>query len=176
MIACLVSGLALVGCSKHKDSAPAPEAKPAAAGPAVAIQPMPVEPKVAQAMGTDVSGMINELGVERDHRPKAGLLVEQLFDALDNAGIVVAQRTQYFGHVIQASFCAGGITPNELGISMCEYTDQKTAEAGLAMMNKSFGFAGVTRQVHKAAVISVVDTKNKQPELVKKTIDTFLAL
>ena len=173
-LACLVAGLALFGCSKKKDDAPAAKPDEVAVKPGIA--PIHIEPEVAQALGTDVHGMVNKLAQEAQHRPKAGVLAEQVFDALDKVGVVIQQRTQYFGSIIQASFCAGGKTATELSLSVCEYPDEKSAEAGLASMNKHFNFAEVTRAVHKAAVITVNDPGHKEPDVVKKTIDTFLAL
>jgi hypothetical protein len=156
------STFSICACTK-----PTPEGEPAAASPLISTQPTPVR---------DVRALVGKLGVEADHRPKAGVTAEQLFDALDGAGVKLTSRTQYVGEIMKAKFCAGGRTLEGLVVAMCEYGSDREAAAGLAYMNSTFAFAAATRQVHRAAVMTVVNQSHAHDDLVARAFTTFETL
>jgi hypothetical protein len=111
---------------------------------------------------TDTRQLVGDLQNEAMHRPKAGVLAEPLFDALDQkATIHLGQRQQYAGFTMKASFCAGGTTTDSapadrLTVSMCEYSDDKAAKASLDFMNSRFPIKNARREEHHAAVLTIV--------------------
>jgi hypothetical protein len=107
--------------------------------------------------------------LEAANRPKAGVLAEPLFDALDSkAGIKLEARRQYMGATLHAAFCAGGNTGDHVTVAMCEYADDKAAQASLDYMNKYFpvGAKGV-RRMHHAAVMTVIAADKTDPRIAK---------
>jgi hypothetical protein len=156
-----LSAYSFGACSK-----PAPATEPAAPPP-ISAQPTPVR---------DVRALVGKLGLEADHRPKAGVTAEQLFDALDGAGVKLTSRTQYVGEIMKAAFCAGGRTTEGLVVAMCEYGSDREAAAGLAYMNSTFSFAAATRQAHHAAVMTVVNPSHAHDDLVARAFTTFQTL
>ncbi len=158
--------LVLAACSRPTPL-PEPAAAPAPLSTPVATQPTPVR---------DVRALVGKLGFEADHRPKAGVTAEQLFDALDGAGVKLTSRTQYVGEIMKAAFCAGGRTSEGLVVAMCEYGNDREAAAGLAYMNSTFSFATATRQAHKAAVMTVVNQSHAHDDLVARAFTTFQTL
>lgn len=111
---------------------------------------------------TDTRQLVGDLQNEAMHRPKAGVLAEPLFDALDQkANIHLAQRQQFAGFTMKASFCAGGRSSDasadqRLTVSLCEYADDKTAKDSLAFMNSRFPVKNARREEHHAAVLTIV--------------------
>jgi len=135
----------------------------------------PPPPSTEIAPSQDVRGLVGTLQHEAAHRPKAGVMAEQLFDALDTAGIKLASRTQYVGATMQAAFCAGGRS-GELVIAMCEYASDHDADAGLAFMNARFGMPTATRRAHRGAVMTVVHQPGADIAAVDRAFATFQSL
>jgi hypothetical protein len=158
---------AAAGCSKpNQNSQPEPASKPIT--PVTAeIANTPTPGAANNAAGkytptTNVQPIVNQMSKEAAARPKAGVLAEPLFDALEaKANIKLDKRQQYLGKTIGAAYCAGGdSTPvgssPTLTVAMCEYPDEAAAKAGLDMMNKDFPIAGAHREEHRAAVLTIV--------------------
>lgn len=176
--------LTTTGCSKGKaDSVPSTPSEQEATS-SKAIEPMKI-PDDPAAKGnaptehkptTDVRQMTTKMQYEAAHRPKAGVTAEVLFDALEaNAGIKLQERRQYVGSTMHASFCAGGLTTDHVTVAMCEYPDDKAAQAGLDYMNQYFNFPDAHREMHHAAVMTVI-AKGDTAGRVDKAFKAFAAL
>lgn len=173
--------VSLVACSKPSEEAK-PESKP--------IEPMKIPDPSAPTPGaaartsptrnptptTDVRALMGKMEVEAAKRPKAGVLAEPLFDALeDKVGIKLDSRRQYVGETMKASFCAGGYTEDHVTIAMCEYPDDKAAQASLEYMNKYFPVSKGGRRMHHAAVMTIITPTATDPR-IDKAITTFESL
>jgi hypothetical protein len=129
----------LIACSS-KTSAPAPAPAP----------PKALEP------ATNVSSLAARLQYEAAHRPAAAISAERVFDALDRAGLPVAQRTQYAGIVMKASYCAGGRADDGLVVAICEYQTHDAALAGKDFMDQTFPLATARREVRGSTVMTAI--------------------
>jgi hypothetical protein len=173
MRALCISVLLAVGCGKPNTEQPA-QAKPIVAPsvPEGMSTHAPI-PKSAglPAAATDLHTVLGNMGQEAANRPRAGVLAEPLFDALEEkANIKLPSRNQYMGASMHASFCAGGRTEatsasKPLTVAMCEYTDDAAAKASLDYMNSTFNMTNSRREVHKAAVLTIVATSADDPRV-----------
>src|SRR5438093_8736124 len=101
----LVAISILAACSSKATPPPAP-----APAPQKTLEP-----------STNISSLAARLQYEAAHRPAGAIAAERVFDALEHAGIELADRTQYAGVVMKASYCAGGKARDGLVVAICEY-------------------------------------------------------
>ncbi len=134
----------LVACSHASAPVPAPAPAPPAAAPK-ALQP-----------AQDLGPLASRLAYEAAHRPATAFPAERVFDAIERAGIALADRTQYAGVVMKASYCAGGRTSDGLVVAICEYPSHDAALAGKAYMDRSFPLATAQREVRGSTVMTAV--------------------
>lgn len=154
----------VVACS-HADPVPAPAPAPV---PAAAAAPAPAPAAAPKALqpAENLGPLASRLSYEAAHRPATAYPAERIFDALDHAGIALADRTQYAGVVMKASYCAGGRTSDGLVVAICEYPTHDAALAGKAYMDRSFPLATAQREVRGATVVTAVGASaNRQRAL-----------
>jgi hypothetical protein len=87
---------------------------------------------------------------EAKSRPSGTPTAEQAFDALAAGGLAVEDRKQVLGATVKASFCMMGRTKNGMSVSVCEYPDEKAADAGRAYSLETFQGAAP----HRAIVVN----------------------
>jgi hypothetical protein len=161
-----------VGCGKpnHDPQVSQPIAAPKVPEGTPTHVEVPKNSKLPAA-ATDLHAILGNMGAEAQNRPRAGVLAEPLFDALEEkANIKLPTRTQYMGSSMNASFCAGGrseptTASQALTVAMCEYTDDAAAKASLDYMNKTFNMTGARREMHKAAVLTIIASKADDPRV-----------
>jgi hypothetical protein len=161
----LILSLLLVSCS-HDTAPPAPTAAPA--------QPVAktLEPS------TNLAGLAARLQYEATHRPSIGPRSERVLDAIDAAGIKLADRRQFLGIAMNASYCAGGTTNDGVAISVCEYTTAEAALAGKAFADRQYAAMGPTtiRATHGATLLTVVRPQERSHELADRALEAFKTL
>ena len=172
---------ALFACSKKSD---APQPAPAAASePGTASGSAPAaasggEAKVVEP-STDVRGLVGALENEAANRPATGIKVEQVFDALDKAGLTITRRKQHLGKTVHASYCAGGRIQDGMPVNVCEYADAKQANESLAFINMQYGKAvpNAKRVLKGSTIFTIVPADpEKQRDLVDRATSTFMSL
>jgi hypothetical protein len=152
-----------------KSPEPARESKPVEPAPAPAPVAAREATPAAHTPTTDPRVLVSKMQLEAANRPKAGVLAEPLFDALEaKADIKLAERRQYLGATLHAAFCAGGNSVDHVTVAMCEYADDKAAQVSLDYMNQYFpvGAKG-ERRMHHAAVMTVVAANKTDPRVAK---------
>lgn len=145
----------LASCSRSK---PAPQPEQAAAAPA----PITASDQVGQPGSTNLAplaGLPHELDDETAHRPSVKVTVEKLFSALDAKGIKLAAQHQVLASAAAASYCQLGVTPDTIGIAVCEYPSHEAALAGRKMMDSRFAklVPDAVREVNGATLVTVAN-------------------
>ena len=87
------------------------------------------------------------LGTERLSRPTGTPRAEQVFSALQRAGLTLTGQTQVLGRVIGASYCENAHTSAGVVFSVCEFKDTATAEQGREYSLRAFGKALPNRRL-----------------------------
>ena len=147
----------------------------AATEPAVAnsSRPAPRETRAIEP-SKDVSELVRHLETEARSRPPSGITAEQVFDALERAGMSITARKQYLGASMQASYCAGG-SMEGIALSVCEYPSMAAAELGKRFMDERFGklTPHASREVHGNAVLTIGD---KRGDVTSRAVAVFKGL
>ena len=161
VVTTLVAGLA-GGC----DRAPATPAPQAIAPPgATAMVPIEARPpaEVADPTGVPGSSNLNGVGrvlaeVKREAATRAPVKVatDQVFAALQAAGIPVQGRKQVYGGLVGAQYCEAAAAPG-VAISVCEYLSEAAATSGMATANTTFKTLApqITRTRNATTVLTV---------------------
>jgi hypothetical protein len=145
----------LASCSRSK---PAPQPEQAAA----ATAPITASDQIGQPGSTNLAplaGLPHELDDETAHRPAVKVTVEKLFSALDAKGIKLAAQHQVLASAAAASYCQLGVTPDTIGIAVCEYPSHEAALAGRKMMDSRFAklVPDAVREVNGATLVTVAN-------------------
>jgi hypothetical protein len=163
----LILSLLLVACSR--DTAPSAKAatRAEARTPAKTVEP-----------STNLSGIAARLGYEATHRPATGPSSDRVLDALEAAGIKLAERRQFLGIAMKASYCAGGTTSDGVAISVCEYATAEAAQAGKAFADRQYAAMSpnAIRAIHGASLLTVVHPQERSPALAERALHTFTTL
>lgn len=155
------------------------EAKPTAATqaePATVPETTAMPAPGTTASGINISGLGDQLKKEATHRPASGVTSEQLFDALDKAGLKTTDRKQVLGMTVNASYCANSRV-DKLTVVVCEYPDVAVAQSSTKIIEKRFAAAAptFTRSIHGPTVLTVIHGGNTS-SVVDRIISTFTAL
>ncbi len=164
-----------LGCSKRSDEPkPAPTAtgvevsgsNAAADPPSANINDQPMDPGTT-ASGINLNGLNDMLKSERDHRG-AGPSTDALFGAIEKASYTLERRKQLLAKAAGASFCEDARIA-DLIILICEFSSDKTAEAGKVLADKNWTKAAtnVTRVLKGATLISIVHGGNRTADVDK---------
>jgi hypothetical protein len=145
----------LASCSRSKP-APQPEQTAAATAPITATD------QIGQPGSTNLAplaGLPHELDDETAHRPAVKVTVEKLFAALDAKGVKLAAQHQVLAAAAAASYCQLGVTPDTIGIAVCEYPSHEAALAGRKMMDSRFAklVPDAVREVNGATLVTVAN-------------------
>ena len=169
-----VALFACVACASCKREAPEPAVSRATpAVPPASKQTQALEPS------SDVSPIVQRLAWEAENRPKRGVTVEQVFEALDRAGIAVTGTRQYLGVTVQASYCAGGVAADGVAISVCEYPTAKAADASRRFMEQRFAAmtSRTRRVVHGQALLTIAQPAPEHgADIASRATQTFRTL
>jgi len=171
---CIAAAVGATACKRTSHDEGTVSAAPATV-PETTSMPSPG----TTASGINLSGLGDQLHEEASNRPRAGVTVEQVFDALDRIGIKTGPRKQLLGMAVNARYCANTRVPNNLTVVVCEYSDAATAESSTAAVEKRFAAAtaNVTRKVHGSTVIAVmgIDRTNNRGD-ADRILSTFATL
>lgn len=143
----------LASCSRSK---PAPQAEP------VAAAPVAMPDQIGQPGSTNLAplaGLPHELDDESAHRPAVKVTVEKLFTALKDKGITLATQHQVLASAAAASYCQLGVTPDTIGIAVCEYPSHEAAIAGRKMMDSRFSklVPDAVREINGATLVTIAN-------------------
>jgi hypothetical protein len=103
--------------------------------------------------------VIARLAEEAKSRPTGTPTVEDVFKALEGAGIKPKDPPkQFLAAQMLASFCKGGPTEGGLGISVCEYPDEEAARKGREYSLEKFKAANPNRiiVVNKKTTLTLI--------------------
>ena len=140
----------VAACSSHPSPSPRPSPGPVASATA----------SKSVISAKDLGPLAARLQYEAAHRPASGLRAERVLDAIDAAGLALADRRQFLGLTAHASYCAGGTTKDGTGISICEYESPAAATAAKAYVDRQYAIADATRTAHGSALLTVVGTRD----------------
>jgi hypothetical protein len=115
----------------------------------------------------DIGPLAARLRYEAAHRPASGPNAEKVLDAMDGAGLALADRRQFLGLTAHAAYCAGGTTKDGIGISVCEYPSAADATAAKAYVDHQYAFADTTRIAHGASLLSVVGSHDAAARAIR---------
>jgi len=125
----------------------------------------------------DLRNLGGQMSFELQHRPSIGPTAEQVFAALDKAGIKLTGVTQYLGSTMKAAYCAGGRSATGVVVAVCEYQTADAAKAGLEWMKTRFkGLApDANRHLRRGTVLTLNGTA-VAPETISAGFAAFDAL
>lgn len=127
----------------------------------------------------DVSALVLQLQSEAKNRPSGSVTAERVFTALDGAGVSLTGRRQYLGATMKASYCAGGVTPDGIALSVCEYPSAEAAELGKRYMDKRFGAITpyARREVHGSTVLTIAHAAGgNRSDAISRVVTMFKGL
>jgi len=161
----------LASCSRSK---PAPQPEPLAA------PTTPTSDQIGQPGSTNLAplaGLPHELDDESSHRPAVKVPVEKLFAALKDKGITLSAQHQVLATAAAASYCQLGVTPDTIGIAVCEYPSHEAALAGRKMMDRRFGklVPDAVREVNGATLVTIANA-SQHVAMRDQILTTFRAL
>lgn len=183
----LVAGLA--GCAKTK-SEPAAEKPAATSAVASVTAPAPAPatsaPPNSAASGAGAAGPIgravvtiqDKLDVEKDGRPKDTPSAEQVFAAVEQAGVALTDKKQHVGAVYGAAYCVGAKSGG-VAYSACEYESAEAAKAGRDTSIKAFQTGNREVYTNKKTTLTVLQPSPKTPAseaIAKKSVEAFKKL
>jgi hypothetical protein len=171
----IVTGLlqSTTGCSKKHDEL-TPGTGPTASQPAPAVS---APPGPSDVPGETLYGRLQR---EAQNRPSIKPNADDVFAALDKAGVGVPQRKQSLGSTYHAAYCTGGYTSNmALAVNVCEYANVAAAQAGAdyaktVLPNMTNRFVST----NKSTILMIVDQNQdpKTPPLRAKITSTYAGL
>lgn len=163
----------LASCSR---SQPAPQPTPTP----VAVAPVTATDQIGQPGSTNLAplaGLPHELDDESAHRPTVKVTVEKLFAALQAKGIKLAAQHQVLATAAAASYCQLGITPDTIGIAVCEYPSHEAALEGRKMMDSRFAklVPDAVREVNGATLVTIANASQHR-DVRDQILTTFKTL
>ena len=178
-----IAGLA--GCAKSK-SEPAAEKPVTSAAPAPApassAQPNPASAGTgagtAGPIGRAIVTIQDKLDVEKEGRPKDTPSAEQVFAAVEQAGVALTDKKQHVGAVYGAAYCVGAKSGG-VAYSACEYESADAAKAGRDTSMKAFQTGNREIYTNKKTTLTVLQPSAKTPAseaVVKKSVEAFKKL
>jgi hypothetical protein len=123
------------------------------------------------------SPLVDRLTAEQKTRPQGPLRAENVYDALEKAGVPITTRRQHLASPFLAQYCLGAETGERFAFSVCEYPDAKAAKAGRSEAEK-IHIPNRTVTQNKTSVLVVLDLeKSKESGAIAQTArDTFARL
>jgi hypothetical protein len=133
----------------------------------------PVSPGAAQPP-TPQNTLFGQLEREAKARPTETPKAEEVIDALKRAGIMLEAGQQYLATTVHAQYCYGGRTSEGLGIAICEYGTEDTAEQGRKYSLESFRNVP-NRQIHRnrKTTLTLTASTPESHTQVPQTVATF---
>jgi hypothetical protein len=148
------------GCTKKTAVEPDP---PDAGGPAPsAASATPVALPSADPNAPKLDDtLFGRLNVENQSRPKVTPNADDVFAALDKAGVGTLERKQSLGKTYKAAYCTGAYTKDmSVAVDVCEYADEAAAKTGLDYAKTLF--PGMTNRAvwgHKSTLLITINQK-----------------
>jgi hypothetical protein len=158
----LVALASVQGCTKKSaiepDISEGGTAASASAATAASAKPVQsVDPSQPQP-GDTLPGILVR---EAANRPKIKPNADDVYAALEKAGVTVPKRQQALGSTYHASYCSDGYTADGLvAVQVCEYTDETAGKAGYEYSKAAFpNMSSRTVWGHKATTLTVIVQK-----------------
>lgn len=85
-----------------------------------------------------VKSFEEQLRIEAGNRPDGTVRVEQLIDAMNDAGVSIPAAQQFLGRTVLARYCGGAMSDAGLGVSVCEYGSVEKAARGRTFADQTF--------------------------------------
>jgi hypothetical protein len=169
--------LAVTGCTKGNAQEPAAleagTTAPAAAAPKATASVDPSAPSPGDSL-------FSRLGHEAANRPKIKPNADDVYAALDKAGVGVPSRKPSLGSTYHAAYCTGGYNADaSLAVDVCEYADEAAGKAGYDYSKTLFpGMTSRTVVQSKATVLVVIEQKSDPATVAlrKKVVSAYQAL
>ena len=154
----------LLACQSDKPAAPAP-------APAPAAQPKPVAGSAEpgrQAAGGRYGQVMQHLADEKSNRPGQKPTADDVFAALQAAGVAVRDRKQVVGATVKARYCESA-KADGLALSVCEYGSPAEAQAGVKFVLETFAALQRDRvtTVHGATTLAITATAGHEQDREK---------
>ena len=126
--------------------------------------------------GEGLAGLISR---EAKNRPGIKPSSDDVFAALDTAGVGLPQKKQSMGSTYKAAYCAGGYSADSLvAVTVCEYANEAEANAGRDYSISLFPqMTNRTVVAHKTNILQVITQKPGAAADAekKKAVDAFNA-
>lgn len=107
----------------------------------------------AQPFDALAGNLLVKLREEANHRPANTPKIEDLVSALRAQGIKVRDPEQGLGATVRARYCAVVVLESGLGVSMCEFGDEKSMAVGREIAEKKYHFAGRSFYTRKTTLL-----------------------
>ncbi len=124
-------------------------------------------------------GLGGRFAREAKNRPGLKPSSDDVFAALETAGVSLPAKKQSMGATYKAAYCAGGYSADSLvAITVCEYTNEAEANAGRDYSISLFPqMTNRTVVAHKTNTLQVIIQKPGAPSEAekKKAVDAFNA-
>lgn len=153
----VLAGCFLFACEKKEK--PAPAAPPATA-------PAPLDGKIRKSVGPSggATNWMAQLTVEAQNRPKAALPAEDVYAAINAAGVKVEQPQQALGFPIGAKYCVKATAEGGTGVSVCEFTDEQAAAQGREVSLTKLAPAKNRLLILRKGTLITLTTTSEPPE------------
>src|SRR5262245_23184741 len=108
--------------------------------------------------------LAERLAAEAAARPAGTPRVEDVAVALKRAGVAVGPFKQVLARTVGARFCMAGVTPEGMGVAVCEFGDAKDAARGLEYSHRAFDplIPGRRLERNGHAVMTLTPSTNRQ--------------
>jgi hypothetical protein len=171
--------LALAACSSSSAPKPAP-AEQAPIPQAAPVAPVGSDTTQGVPGSQDLAGLnrvMSELQREQKDRPSVKVTAEKLFGALTDKGVKFASQKQVLATTAQAEYCALGVTEDNIGIAVCEYSSERAARDGKKLLDTHYAklVPDAERRINGATLVTVANGRSHR-EVRDRVIETFLSL
>ncbi len=127
---------------------------------------------------TDGQGLGDVLVFEAQNKNKSDPSTQKVRDAVGKL-LTLSAEQQHLGRPIGATHCLGFHTAEHLALSICEYADEKAAEAGAEVSRAAFAaISHRTVHVRRSTTITILENPADESSAAakKKVLDAFEAL
>jgi hypothetical protein len=141
-----------------------------------AVAPAAPQPSAAPGIAATLA---DRLVREAHGRPAIQPNADDILAAFAKAGGAVVTKRQGLGATYKASFCEGGTTGDgSVTVSVCEYTDEAAASAGLAALRAIYPAKQARHVLHKSTVLTTLCLQDGRAaqELEGKLLAAYMAL
>src|SRR5688500_6098041 len=164
----LTVALALVACKSEPKPAPAPQAPPV-------VDSTPSAPG-SQTLAP-LAGIAVRMNEESAQRPRVEVTADELFAAVTKRGITLTSTKQVLAATAQASYCALGVTKENIALAVCEYETRDAARAGKQLLDSRYAklVPDAVRTLNGNTLLTIANASG-HPAVRDQVLDTFQSL